>query len=259
MYYEKQADDAKHLLFVRYDKNYHFAYPSLPHFHNSVELYVVARGTHDINIGGERRRVREGEIAFVDRFTPHASGWQGEDEETVVYVVVASVDFFEGVSWLEKHTLPAFTEKHEGFERILDFVTLAHNAGDLNEDARRGFVTMLLGLLKDYCGTVPRTGDKHTRVLMEVMRYINEHFCEAISLASLSERFGYEKTYFSRLFNRTMNMNLREYLNRTRIFAVSRMRAENPQLPLCKLYPACGFENENTFYRAYRKYGGAQR
>ena len=255
MYYEKQADDAKHLWFVRYDGSHSFPYTPLPHFHNSVELYVVARGAYDVNIGGERRRLRAGEIAFVDRFTPHTSGRVEGMEDMEVYVVVASADYFGGVSFLKKQTLPAFTEKREGFARILDFISFAHRAGTPNEDARRGFVTLLLGLLCDYCGTVPRTGEKHNRALMEMVRYVNEHYDEDISLSSLAERYGYEKTYFSRLFNRTMNMNLREYLNRIRIAAVLRMRKECPHLPLCKIYEACGFESENTFYRAYRRYG----
>ena len=120
--------------------------------------------------------------------------------------------------------------------------------------AGSGFVTLLLGLLADYCGTVPRTGEKHKRMLFDVMRYIGEHYDENITLSSLSEQFGYEETYLSRLFNRTLNMNLREYINRVRISAVKRLRAERPDSPLYKIYEACGFENENTYYRASRRY-----
>ena len=254
MYYQKQADAERHLYFARYADGYYDVYPSLPHFHNSVELYVVASGEYDVSIGGERRRVVAGDIAFVDRFVPHGSG-RIPGVEAEVYVVVASVDYFEGVSFLKKKTLPAFTERKEGFERILDFVRFAYAAGEMNEDATRGFVTMLLGLLEDYCGSLPRTGERHTRVLFEVMQYINEHYDEEITLASLAERFGYEPTYLSRLFNRTLQMNLREYLGRIRVSAVRRLRAENPILPLSLAIYACGFRNENTYYRAFHRYG----
>lgn len=253
MYYQKQADASRHLYFARYADGYYDIYPSLPHFHNSIELYFVARGEYDINIGGERRRVKAGDIAFVDRFVPHGSG-KLPDAEAEVYVLVASGEYFEGVEFLKKRTLPAYTEEREGFSHILDFVRWAYATPEMNEEATRGFVTLLLGLLADYCGTVPRTGEKHKRMLFDVMRYIGEHYDENITLSSLSEQFGYEETYLSRLFNRTLNMKLREYINRVRISAVKRLRAERPDSPLYKIYEACGFENENTYYRASRRY-----
>lgn len=252
MYYQKQADALGHLYFARYADGHYDRFPSLPHFHNSVELYVVASGEYDVSIGGDRRRVRAGDIAFVDRLVPHGSG-QIEGVEAELFVIVASAEYFEGVSFLKKRTLPAFTEQREGFASILSLVRWAYDA-ELNEDATRGLITLLLGLLEDYCGTVPRTGERHTRVLSDMMRYIGEHYSEPISLASLSAQFGYEETYLSRLFNRTLKMNLREYINRVRISAVRRLRAEQPDTPLYKVYAACGFENENTYYRARARY-----
>ena len=254
MYYQKQADQKSHLYFARYADGYYDHYKPLPHFHNSIEIYVVTAGEYDVNVGGDRRRVKAGEIAFVDRFVPHSSG-RLEGVEAEVFVLVASADFFEGVPFLRTRTLPAFTEEKEGFSRIADFVRWAYAAGEMNEDGVRGFVTLLLGLLQDYCGVTARTGEKHTRMLADVMRYIGEHYDEDITLPSLSAKFGYEPSYLSRLFNQTLNMNLREYLGRIRISAVKRMRAENPHLPTVLVLYACGFRNENTYYRAYRRYG----
>lgn len=254
MYYQKQADEKSHLYFARYADGHYDTYSPLPHFHKSIELYVVTKGQYDINVGGDRRRIVAGEIAFVDRFVPHSSG-KIEGVEAEVFVLVASADYFEGTPFLQKHTLPPFTPKKEGFDRIADFVRWAYTAGKMNEDATRGFVTLLLGLLRDYCGEIPRTGERHTRMLADVMSYIGEHYEEEITLATLSARFGYEPSYLSRLFNQTLGMNLREYLNRIRISAVKRMREQNPYLPMSLALYACGFRNENTFYRAYKRYG----
>lgn len=253
MYYQKQADAAQHLYFARYADGRYDHYKSLPHFHSSVEIYVVASGEYDVSIGGERRRLRAGEIAFADRFVPHNSGrLPGVDAE--VFVLVASDAYTKGIGFLDKQTLPAFTEEREGFSRILDLVRLAYDA-PRNEEVMRGFVVMLLGLLKEHCGTQPRTGERHTRVLADLLRYIGDHYAEEISLSSLSKQFGYAPSYLSRLFNEALNMNLREYLNRIRLSAVKRLREENPILPLSLAMFACGFGNENTYYRALRRYG----
>lgn len=254
MYYQKQADAQKHLYFARYADGHYDTYRPLPHFHNSVELYVVASGEYDVNIGGERRCVKAGDIAFADRFVPHSSG-RIAGKEAEVYVLVASEDYFDGIAALKKNTLPAFVSQKEGFAQILEFVRWAYAIKDMNEDATRGFVCLLFGLLVDYCGTAPRTGERHTRVLADVMRYIGENYAQDITLSSLAARFGYEPSYLSRLFNQVMGMNLREYLGRVRISAVKRLRAENPILPLSLAIYACGFRNENTYYRAYHRFG----
>ena len=254
MYYQKQADEKSHLYFARYADGYYDHYNPLPHFHNSIELYVVTEGEYDINVGGDRRRVKAGEIAFVDRFVSHSSG-RLSDAEAEVFVIVASADYFESVPFLKKHTLPAFTEEKEGFSKIADLVRWAYAAGKMKEDATRGFITLLLSLLQDYCGEISRTGEKHTRVLADVMRYIDENYDKDITLPALSERFGYEPSYLSRLFNQTLGMNLREYLGRIRVRAVKRMRAMYPDWPTVVVLYGCGFRNENTYYRAMRRYG----
>ena len=118
----------------------------------------------------------------------------------------------------------------------------------------RGFITLLLGVLRQYCGTKARGNDKVTLLIVEIMKYINAHYSENITLEVLSSNFGYEKTYLSRLFNQALGMNLREYLNRCRIAAAVNMKRENPDMPIYKIAEACGYESPNTFYRAYNSY-----
>ena len=120
---------------------------------------------------------------------------------------------------------------------------------------RRGFITLLFGMLRNYCGTVPRAASKNNELLVEVMTYINEHITEDITLDGLAKHFGYEKTYFSRVFNKFLGINLREYLNRYRIGEAVRIKQENPGVPISKIAEACGFDSPNTYYRALKKYG----
>ena len=256
MLYEKAADKEGHLLFDRYTKDNAYVYNPMPHFHNSVELFFVADGEFTIYIGGEKRILSSGDSAFIDRLTPHTMGTTNIFDTLEVYVVVASERYLDGVRWLEKETLQPFTKKKAGFDKILSFLRWAYDfRDDMNEEMRRGFVTLLLGLAKEYCTSHARHTEKSNSLIADVMSYIGDSYTENITLDGLAKRFGYEKTYLSRTFNSILGMNLREYINRVRINAVKKRKKKNPDEPLYRIAEDCGFENLTTFYRAYKKYG----
>jgi AraC-like DNA-binding protein len=169
--------------------------------------------------------------------------------------VVASATYLSAVGWLKKESLPTVTHKKDGFSDLIQFVELAYERINFkNEEMKLGFTTLLLGSLYEYCGHIPRRTEKSNRLIVDMMIYLNEHFREDLTLEELAHRFGYEKTYLSRTFNKYMGMNLREYLNRLRIDAVLKERAQYPDAPIYRIAQECGFDNQNTFYRAYNKY-----
>ena len=259
MLYEKDADRGGHLNFMLYDSSRaeRNRLAPIPHFHNSIELCIVKKGSVSVFINGEWNILNEGDVAFIDKLVPHTGGYlSAAESEVSYYIVVASAAYLSGNSWLESEALPLLTHKKEGFSELtllLDwgYEKLKHSGKEM----KLGFITLLLAYLYEYCGHVPRRAEKNNKLIVELMIYLNEHFRENISLESLAHKFGYEKTYLSRTFNKFMGMNLREYLNRLRIDAVTKARAENPTVPIYKIAEECGFENQNTFYRALNKYG----
>lgn len=258
MIYEKRADDGWYLNFDKYHTGHVPTYNPLPHFHSSIEIYVVERGSYPVNINGQRREISVGDIAFVDRFTPHTSGRTETTDEFSCYLLVISSAYLTDSTWLNSETLPDFTDRHEGFERILELLRWGFAEREqMTREMAHGFITLLLGVLRDYCGTKPRGNEKATRLIVEIMKHINTSYSENITLESLSHKFGYEKTYLSRLFNQALGMNLREYLNRCRIAAAVNMRRDNPDMPIYKIAEACGYESLNTFYRAYNSYSSS--
>ena len=114
---------------------------------------------------------------------------------------------------------------------------------------------MFAGLLYEFGPSQERKENKTARAFSEVLRYLNAHYREEITLSSLAARFSYAENYFSALFNDFTGMSLREYVNRRRIAEVLRLKAKNPAASLFSLALDCGYVSEKTFYRALAKYG----
>lgn len=260
MFYQRKADEERHLYFKRYTQNNYPSYGPLPHFHGSIEIFIVEHGSYTIYSGGKETVLTAGDIAFIDRFTPHTSGVTELCESLSVYVIVASSKYFSSVDWLHECTLKSFATRSDGFDKILEVVKSVYPLSEeLDENGKCGFVTLLLGILHSYMGEVPRRKGGQSEMIIELMQYIGENYAENITLDSLSAKFSYEKTYISSTLNKAINMNLREYINRLRISEAKRAMAKNPEEPIYKIAEKCGYTSQNTFYRALKRYGEEQK
>ena len=255
MIYEKTADRTRHFLFKKYTAQNPLTFNPMPHFHNSIELFFVERGEYSIMIGGDRRTLKQGDVAFVDPYVLHSSGCVSGCNDFTVYVLVTSNVYYSSTEWLEKETLPPFYSSGNAYSSLLSLISWGYGMrASMNDDMRRGFVELLLGTLRTTASAQPRNGAKTGELTVDIIRYIGEHYSDDISLNALADKFGYEKTYISRVIGKATGMNLREYLNRLRLAAVESMRKSMPDEPMYKIVEACGFGSENTYYRCTKKF-----
>ncbi len=250
-YYEKAADEIGHLYFEKYKIKETNDRLVLPHFHESVEFVFVKKGRYFAHIAADERTLCEGEIAFIDSFAPHFYRAIGEAE---VYAVVIERKIFSIDPFKERVFSPFSKISQEDFNTIMRFFEVVEGRLFANAYTKSGFADMLIGLLLRFIDTEERKENKSSRTFFEVLKYLNEHFYENVTLASLSSRFAYAENYFSSLFNSFAGMTLREYLNRRRINEVLKIKAQFPERSLFSIATECGYSNEKTFYRAYAKY-----
>lgn len=223
-----------------------------PHFHDSVEITVVTKGTCHVRINAKEELLQPGTILFVDRFDVHD---YHPDLGNEYYVVLVSSEYLDATNGLLKKTLPTFLRRPDAYETIKAFLEYAYPLWEnSNETFRIGFVNTLLGLLTRYYDLCERDIKHDARVMTKALKYINQNFSEEITLDILVEKFGYTKTYFSTLFKKFTGMNLREYINRRRISEFERIISQDPGMSIYKASMLCGYRSPNTFYRAYSKY-----
>lgn len=249
--YEKAADETGHLYFEKYLLNSEDATAGFAHFHDSVEFIFVREGEYFAHVGTAQKNLQAGEAAFVDSFTPHFYRALGK---ATVYAAVIDKRLFSSdkISTLVFDAFPVLPK--EGFDAIMRFFDAVEPYVGASDEIKSGFSDMLAGLLYRFCPAHEKKEDKATRTFAEVLKYLNAHFCENVTLADLAARFYYSENHFSALFNSFTGMSLREYVNRRRIAEILRRKAQDSGKSLFSLALDCGYVNEKTFYRAYAKY-----
>lgn len=244
-FYEKNADEPNYF-------NFHEAYGNVmqAHFHRNMELLFVKEGQMKATINGEEHVLKQGDIAVVNSYDVHH--YEGE-KQSHVYVVL----FGESLK-------PAELKSGEGLENFLgaspnaDFIfccleLFLKNMKKWNVLSCEGFVHLIIGWLVSEYGLRKRKSNVDTSLFMEVLKYIDEHFAEDITLEQLANKFGYTKNYFSMLFNKYLGKHLRVYLNELRVEKVEKRRAENKDSTVTALAMSCGFKSMNTYYRAVQQ------
>jgi AraC family transcriptional regulator len=94
----------------------------------------------------------------------------------------------------------------------------------------------------------------HTDDLQEILRYIDTHIKEKLSVEKLAKRAGYSPYYFCRGFQYETGCSIMEYVrNRKLAYAASELNSGRYLVDIAVDY---GFETHSGFSKAFRRYFG---
>lgn len=89
---------------------------------------------------------------------------------------------------------------------------------------------------------------------MHILKYINEHLYEKISVSMLAEHFYISTSQFNRIFRNATGSSPWEYITLKRLTAAKEKISSGTHIT--KACEECGFDDYSVFYRAYVKYFG---
>ncbi len=117
------------------------------------------------------------------------------------------------------------------------------------------FIELLVLLHKIYSDSVESGGNgKLTPRLIEIIDFIENNLENKITLDILEKRFYINGSYLSRMFKKSIGINLSNYIIHKRI-----SRAQELLLVGMNVYEACylsGFNNYNHFIKVFKKHTG---
>lgn len=248
--YEYKHDKSTHLHFFQ-----GLSSKAPRHFHRSIEILYVTQGEVGTTVDDESFVAVRDEIIFVHRYYVHSFMPKTEYKKYVLIIPARYEGDVDKV--LKSSTLPPKLEDKEFNRReILPYFERLVADPDLPDLAKKGYVSVIIGMLFSHYPTLPIKTPVNIELMVDVLKYIDDHSREPLTLDSVASHFGYNKYYFSRMFNKCIGESIVNYINVVRLASFMREAKglENPQIS--RLAAECGFESMPTFYRSFiRIYG----
>ncbi|MCQ2741680.1 MAG: AraC family transcriptional regulator [Bacilli bacterium] len=224
-------------------------------FHESLEFIFVIKGKTEAYIGNEKHIIDEGCAFFADSFQPHR--YKVLTEEFESYVVVLGPEYTD--SFRKIYNGMAFpTELNDKEKNKFLFAILDQWMSEESKTFLKnmGVICFLLSKIADYYPLVRVDRPKDDSVALTLIRYVNDHFTEDISLNSLASDIGYSVEYCSKTLNKVTGRNFREYLNLLRYRKVEELLNDqaHSSISISEALAMAGFNSPVTYYRAKKKY-----
>ena len=215
-----------------------------PHFHRSIELVYVVKGRIEAKTGSLNQSVSENEILFVPSCFMHT---MFSVPGTRSFTFIIPYNYFSSFE-KDGYKFCYTALRDRVFNRlILDLIKMAKKDISLQPSLlMQGYINVILGnILSHYpCCEIE---EKQNKLMISVIEYIEKRYTENITLDELANAFGYSRYYFSRLFNKFFDCNLKRFINRLR--EGSLYSEDNDAKNKTDKILNAGFSSLSTFYK----------
>lgn len=234
------------------------------HYHEFYKLLIVLSGTGGYWIDGQRYQLRGGDVVLIDSRLIHRPEFESEYERVIIYI---SPEFLKAASSEDcdltqcfsadgRHILRLPSKEREGFLRLVgrlerELASVAPGKDILS----RG---LLLRLLVEIYRVVRRGGVAEVRPLrprdervVGMLRYIERHLQEEITVEALAEQFFLSKYHMMRLFRENTGVTIHSYVTDRRLMSARDMMSQG--VGATEACYKSGFNSYCTFCRAYNK------
>ena len=257
MKYEKELDFKRYVKLIKSSTFDETGYMNVleckPHFHAAKEFLFVEEGVQPIVCGGEEQILEAGDIYFSDSYSLHNYG----KSEAEGYVLLISNDQFAYFNELvEGKTLPAVLKDKKANEKLFALIKEWYK-DDGDALTNFGYIYRFLSMIvKDY-GVVQVQVKRQDDIVRTMLEYVDENYKNDIDLESMSQHIKYSKVYCSKIWNRYLKENFRDYVNRCRVYRINEILFQKKEKKsILQIAFENGFSSQSTFYRAYKKVYG---
>ena len=237
-------------------------FPESLHFHDYYEVLLFVEG--DVRCICETNTFlpQRGDLLVVPPGCLHTSRINADATQYmrhVFYLTPSAFDAFHGQSLLAfldaDHGRPFLSAfKGSALEQVLALLD-ALNAALQSDSADDKALSQALAVHLFH--VFNRQTRRDTRFdayfppnVVEIQKYLDEHFTEVSTVSEVAEHFFYSREYVSRLFKRHLNTTVADYVLKRRISHSQMLIASG--LSLIDVCFQSGFGSVSTFIRAFR-------
>ena len=240
--------------------------------HNELEFGVVRNGSVTIETALGLTKLNKGDFYFI---APNQKHKYDKDNDTRVEIVLININNFSAFSQdviidgIVKSLLIGnctkfayFTPEDVYYREVMDCYNVIFNS---EIEKHKYFQILVRGKVYELfyhlmisekleIFDVEAQGKKY-RALRRITDYINENFCDSITLDTVAEQTGLSRYYVSHLFKELMNTTFINYLNELRLSRAG-LLLRTTDTPVIEIAGKSGFNNISNFNRAFKIFHG---
>ena len=239
------------------------------HIHHKYEIYYEIEGTRRYFIEDAAYIVNAGSVVLIGDNQIHKTASVGDTPSSRIVLnfsaeylgkiaeIFPEVDFFSFLSEEHNHLLSNITVKQQNhiYSMLQQLLELQEQTSAEGEAVRKMLLATLLLELKDLCKQQQAQGGESGRVsnhiVDRIQAYIAEHYAEKLTLTGIASQFYISPYYLSRLFKKSINLSLIEYINGVRIKAAQNL-IEKSNESISDIAEKTGFMTTAHFRRVFK-------
>lgn len=241
------------------------------HWHPELEIVYLLNGTADFVIEGQRFRLVQGDALVIDANQIHGVQARHSMMQLIIHV---NREFINAHLEHAEHYLLHLSREElidsqvgsylEFLDRLKELVPLyVRQPAGYRLESESVVLDICYRLIRDF--SIPLSSDDHPSLteqksrIQDILRYIDDHYQEKISLGQIAGEFGLSREYFSRLFRKSVGMTFTDHLNRVRLTHVYQELLTTDK-PVMEIIEEQGFTNYKLFSRMFKEiYGSTPR
>lgn len=229
------------------------------HQHPYYHLIYIVKGTLRFELDDKTLFLTEGKSLLLPRGTNHA--FFNDSEKTGEYL---EIKFSLLKSTFESKILRDNVQESDSklagdlFKQIFDEYSVSDSYAD---DAAASYLLALLHVLaeKDRHNNKQQfqylAAFNYSELSQKVIRYLEAHYHEELSLDSLAKEMNFNKSYLCVAFKKDTQLTILDCLNTIRIRRAAELIVYS-EYSLSQVAEACGFASDSHFNRVFLKYVG---
>ena len=239
------------------------------HIHYKFEIYYEIEGGRRYFIEDSAYVVNAGSVVLIGENQIHKTASLGDTPSSRIVLnfsreylervaqAFPNVDFFAFLSEERNHLLTGLTVKQQNqiYGLLQQLLAMEDETSAAADALRRLLLGTLLLELKELCRRQQEQTAENGRVsnhtVDQIQAYIAEHYAEKLTLTGIANQFYISPYYLSRMFKKSINLSLIEYINGVRIKAAQNL-IERSSDSIAEIAAKTGFMTTAHFRRVFK-------
>lgn len=215
------------------------------HFHKQIEIVYVLNGGVSLYVNNHKYCIKKNEFAVIRSLDIHS--FSVDQKDTTVFLLILPDIYSINLSDVNV-TSQVFHTENDDIKKIVEMYTPFQA---LSDKYMLIYYQMFYEAIKSL---YVFKADQNETIQNKILKYINAHFNEQLTLNAVALACNTNRSYVSRTINEYFSISFTQYVNRLRISSFLDIYLKNNQTETIEDIAArVGFVSIRTFYRSFQR------